>query len=555
MMARRVRLPPALAAALTLALLLVLQPRPGSAQPAGGSGWNSNARSRSSSYSSSYSSYSSSRRRSSYSYSSYYDDDDDDSWSGRRRRSSYRESEPRRMCNSPNCYWCGNDGVCTSCNSGYVLNTHSAQCTPCSWGCARCTGGQPSECSACTWLFTPWWPDSPEGCSFDWNMLMAILVVLGTTVWRASKILPAAHPSLPARRDPAAAFRGLTRTLSGERTGRRLLTQAEHIARSSRTEPPGSVAYPSGRWAGYYTYEGSQFSVAEFDLQFTPAGGGGDASRGRIVGSGVDNIGHYAIDGRYGNGRVAFSKHYEAGSQNTDGRVIRGNKGHTVEYRGEMAGPTLGSGTRGTWHIRRFDGDFDGIYHLWPAMDGWTDEAQAAEADESPSFEVEGECVVCMEGEIDTKVLPCGHVAMCSACVRRLPTPKRCPLCRADVRSTRNVTLQKHSEPQPESQPESEPEPAKKSTAQKTQKDRAAGQTAGKVAAKETSKKKQKKAKKNESTAVNASPAGAAGVVSEGDPPIAAEIGGGAPAGRYHAPVEPQLMLSRSQKPREEVID
>ncbi len=375
---------------------------------------------------------------------------------------------------------------------------------------------------------------------------MAILVVLATMAWRASGILPAAHPSLPARRDPAAALRGLTRTLSRERTGRRILTQAEHITARAGSAA-GSMAYPSGRWLGYYTYEGSQFSVAEFDLYFTPARDD-DQSRGSIIGSGADNIGQYAIDGRYGNGRVAFSKHYEAGSHNTDGRVIRGNKGHTVEYRGEMAGPTLGSGTRGTWHIRRFDGDFDGIYHLWPAMEGWTDEA-GAEADEPPSFEAEGECVVCMENEIDTKLLPCGHVAMCSACVCRLPTPKRCPLCRADVTSNRNVTLLKQRAPKSQQ----DVEQAKTLVAQRTQEGTPVCQTVGTVVPKQTSTQSSKETK--ESTIESASTARATHTIPEGQPTIVSEIGGGVSAGRYHAPVEPQLMVPRSRKPREEVVD
>ena len=43
------------------------------------------------------------------------------------------------------------------------------------------------------------------------------------------------------------------------------------------------------------------------------------------------------------------------------------------------------------------------------------------------------ECAVCMEGRKDTLFLPCKHVATCKTCADKLPTPKRCPICRGAV--------------------------------------------------------------------------------------------------------------------------
>lgn len=53
-------------------------------------------------------------------------------------------------------------------------------------------------------------------------------------------------------------------------------------------------------------------------------------------------------------------------------------------------------------------------------------------------------CVVCLENEIDTCLLPCRHVAVCSACVRKMQPAARggqpeavlsviCPICRGEV--------------------------------------------------------------------------------------------------------------------------
>lgn len=181
---------------------------------------------------------------------------------------------------------------------------------------------------------------------------------------------------------------------------------------------------PSGRWKGYYSQNRRSHQVAEFHLLFGPMGS--------VAGSGQDDIGRYEISGQHRHRRVAFSKTYALGSSNVSGRQSEGNRGHTVEYRGRFAGAALGTGFRGAWTIRgggRMSGHLNGEFHLWPAMDGWQDTS-----DSSNSFEVaEGsECVVCMDRQIRTRLIPCGHVALCEQCATRVSS-QGCPLCRTYI--------------------------------------------------------------------------------------------------------------------------
>ena len=60
-------------------------------------------------------------------------------------------------------------------------------------------------------------------------------------------------------------------------------------------------------------------------------------------------MGAYSISGKYLGQRVAFQKKYSPRSHNSEGRYNRENKGHAVEYRGELR--SLGAGLRGTWRI------------------------------------------------------------------------------------------------------------------------------------------------------------------------------------------------------------
>lgn len=196
---------------------------------------------------------------------------------------------------------------------------------------------------------------------------------------------------------------------------------SEGAATAASAEPARPL--PSGIWRGYYTFEGDRHDVCEFHLTFA-------ADSGRVTGVGVDDVGKYDIAGRFHGKRLAFSKTYQAESENVDGEVHEDNHGHTVEYRGQL-GASLGEGVRGTWHIRSEIGSHDGNFHLWPSMEGWTDSASSSEQDSQQVFE-ESECVVCYDRAIATCLRPCGHVALCEVCATQL-SPRRCPLCRAGI--------------------------------------------------------------------------------------------------------------------------
>lgn len=159
-------------------------------------------------------------------------------------------------------------------------------------------------------------------------------------------------------------------------------------------------------------------------------------------GQGTDDVGCYLIRGRLAdsNGRLSFTKQYQLGTRNAEGRLCNDNQGHCVEYRGGAArrasdgNPCVGSGVRGDWSIRHAEGNYDGVFHLWPVMQHWTASATAA----SNEAEEESECCVCFERKIDTKLEPCGHVALCAVCAGRLQAGaaaggRRCPLCRAEI--------------------------------------------------------------------------------------------------------------------------
>jgi len=184
---------------------------------------------------------------------------------------------------------------------------------------------------------------------------------------------------------------------------------------------------PSGAWRGYYTVSGTRHDVCEFNLDFS----GGN---GRVQGDGVDDVGQYSITGLHYGSRLAFSKTYIPRSPNVSGVITYGNKGHTVEYRGELAGSSLGNGFRGAWSIRHGWDCYDGEFHLWPAMEGWTDEFRSDEPGGAGQVFEESECVVCYDRAINTCLRPCGHVAVCSVCASRL-RPRKCPLCRQNIGS------------------------------------------------------------------------------------------------------------------------
>lgn len=51
----------------------------------------------------------------------------------------------------------------------------------------------------------------------------------------------------------------------------------------------------------------------------------------------------------------------------------------------------------------------------------------------------ETNCVVCMENARDAVMVPCGHTACCYACSDALPSPRLCPMCRAEVRLVQKI--------------------------------------------------------------------------------------------------------------------
>merc|ERR1712137_153943 len=118
-----------------------------------------------------------------------------------------------------------------------------------------------------------------------------------------------------------------------------------------------AAVWPSGTWRGYYKKCGSRsLTHCDFGIYFFAStqekSEHGFPTHPELSGSGVDTVGQYTIAGVYGNGRVAFQKRYIRDSQAVDGRVNKiMNKGHSVEYRGELVAENFGQGIKGTWHI------------------------------------------------------------------------------------------------------------------------------------------------------------------------------------------------------------
>lgn len=219
-------------------------------------------------------------------------------------------------------------------------------------------------------------------------------------------------------------FFGKSRRVGSFRGTAKVPNHHEYIGMVTQMQAMGSqpdATVPSGMWRGYYTFAGSRHDVCEFNLTF---------SGQQITGTGVDDVGKYDIIGIGSSTRIAFSKTYEARTTNVSGVRHYGNRGHTVEYRGELLGDSLGSGFRGTWSIRSH-GSSDGQFHIWPSMGGWGDTESTMGRSTTEVFE-ECECVVCYDRTINTCLRPCGHVALCSVCASRL-SPRKCPLCRRSI--------------------------------------------------------------------------------------------------------------------------
>lgn len=310
--------------------------------------------------------------------------------------------------NCDNCNTAG-PGLCDLCADGYMLEPVDSLCIPCTANCRKCHDQTESGCDDCFF----WHQLQLDGsCSFRIRLAGIIGAVL------SSLSLLGARACRRARSRAVSAPRPLAAVPDQEAFVRAHLSTLE-------TAPP----FPSGLWRGYYNCAGTRHDVCEFNLQF-------DGASGNFSGSGVDDVGSYSITGIQHGTRMAFSKAYLRGSKNIAGVVSYGNQGHNVEYRGEMAGPSLGEGIRGCWSIRSSLGNDDGDFHLWPAMAGWSDQRQ-----EARTFS-ESECVVCYDRPISVCLRPCGHVALCGMCASRL-NPRKCPLCRVSITSMESSQLPK----------------------------------------------------------------------------------------------------------------
>eukprot|EP00927_Polykrikos_kofoidii_P070969 TRINITY_DN67320_c0_g1_i1.p1 TRINITY_DN67320_c0_g1~~TRINITY_DN67320_c0_g1_i1.p1 ORF type:complete len:461 (-),score=37.79 TRINITY_DN67320_c0_g1_i1:98-1375(-) len=322
-----------------------------------------------------------------------------------------------RLCArcADHCKYCdvAGPGLCEDCEDGYMLQedgkrvsrggdlspTRIGRCVPCASGCKHCHDTTATGCDECYFSYQK---QADGSCAFRTYSCLVIAVLLGV----GSALV-------------------VRRCCKGN-SARSPLGHSAYINQiPSRAAVRDLGALPSGTWRGYYTFSGTRHDVCEFNLNF--------AADTTIHGQGVDDVGRYKMEGLHGCNKIAFSKTYEVRSQNVSGTVHYGNKGHTVEYRGSLAGDSLGAGFRGTWTIRNTIGNFDGDFHIWPAMAGWNDDSEAHRAGTGVgrSFE-EHECVVCFDRPISTCLRPCGHVAMCEVCASRL-TRQICPLCRTPI--------------------------------------------------------------------------------------------------------------------------
>jgi len=219
---------------------------------------------------------------------------------------------------------------------------------------------------------------------------------------------------------------------------RQSLRAAEQGEVSLQPGVPTAALPPSGVWRGYYTYEGRQHNLCEFMLRF--------ATDGSIKGEGVDDVGCYAITGRWsghsaGTEQIDFCKKYSRGTANHQGLVTEDNEGHSVGYRGAVVGQHIGAGFRGAWSIRNAGTHSDGAFHLWPAMQEWVEAQSQVVVDPvqalqgyRPTFKVaeNGECIVCFDEPISTCLQPCGHIALCAPCAELL-RGQGCPICRTSI--------------------------------------------------------------------------------------------------------------------------
>jgi len=61
------------------------------------------------------------------------------------------------------------------------------------------------------------------------------------------------------------------------------------------------------------------------------------------------------------------------------------------------------------------------------------------------------ECAVCLTNKIDTFVLPCNHLCLCSSCAKDLKTHNnfRCPMCRRNIETFLKMEKKTKKQPKP----------------------------------------------------------------------------------------------------------
>lgn len=316
----------------------------------------------------------------------------------------------------PHCVNCDNAGrdSCDECEDGYM--EERSRCLECTKNCRKCHDTSETGCDECFF----WWKLQDGSCSSLSNTTVFLMFFLAVVTAACMSSVFFSRRFVSAGGQPTT-HQARSLALTAVQSKEQYLQSAPLVTLDA--------SLPSGMWRGYYTFSEVRHDVCEFSLNFEPAGG-------HVTGDGVDDVGRYNITGAYQGSRLAFSKTYIPRSANVSGAVSFGNQGHTVEYRGELAGTSLGAGFRGIWSIRSSLGNYDGQFHIWPAMAGWSDEAAHEAVPGATTFE-ESECVICYDRAISTCLRPCGHVALCSICASRL-SPRKCPLCRVNITSIEN---------------------------------------------------------------------------------------------------------------------
>ena len=59
--------------------------------------------------------------------------------------------------------------------------------------------------------------------------------------------------------------------------------------------------------------------------------------------------------------------------------------------------------------------------------------AHSADGNSNGEDDQSQNCVICLTNPREIVILNCGHICVCADCAQALPTPRRCPICRADI--------------------------------------------------------------------------------------------------------------------------